>query len=121
MTLAALGVYSVTAHVTGLRMRELAIRLSLGARPRAIKALVIRQALKPVLVGVAGGLVAAWWAAGIFGANAVYKSFLFQITPHDGQTFAAVAVGLALVALFACWLPAWRTSRVDPVSVLKSE
>jgi ABC-type antimicrobial peptide transport system permease subunit len=119
--LAAFGVYSVTAHVARLRRRELTIRLALGARPRSLQALVLRQGILPVSLGVAAGVLAAWWVTAFLQANPVFRSLLYEVTPQDPWTFAAVAVGLFVVALLACWLPARTVNRLEPISVLKSE
>jgi predicted permease len=119
--LAMIGVYSVTAHVTRLRRRELAIRLALGARPADLKGLVIRQGLRPAGVGVAGGLLAAWWVTQWLQANPVFGSQLYEITAHDPWTFAIVAAGLLLASTLACWIPAGMVDDLKPISVLKAE
>jgi len=119
--LAAVGIYGVTAHVTGLRTREMGIRLALGARPGALKMLVVAQGLRPVLAGVVGGVVGAWWMTDLLKANAVFSSQLYEVTPHDPWTFAAAAVGLLATAVTACWIPARRASRVEPTVALRAE
>jgi putative ABC transport system permease protein len=119
--LAAVGTYGVTAHVTGLRTRELGIRLALGARPGALKALVIGQGLRPVLAGVVGGVVGAWWVTSLLKTNEIFSSQLYEVTPHDPWTLAAAAVGLLATAAMACWIPARRASRVEPTVALRAE
>jgi ABC-type antimicrobial peptide transport system permease subunit len=119
--LAAVGIYGVMAHVVGLRAREVGIRLALGARPSQIKLLVVGQGLRPVMIGLAGGLVVAWWTTDLLRVNTVFASQLFHVTPHDPWTFAAACAGLLGVAVIACWIPARRTSRLDPAAVLKAE
>jgi predicted permease len=119
--LAAVGVYGVTAHVTGLRRRELAIRLALGARPGALKGLVLRQGLRPAVFGVATGLLAARWVTQLLQANPVFGSQLYEVTPHDPWTFALAAIGLLVATGLACWLPARAVDGLEPVRMLKSE
>jgi ABC-type antimicrobial peptide transport system permease subunit len=120
-TIAAFGVYGVTAHVTRLRRRELAIRLALGARSVSLKAIVLRQGLWPAALGVAAGIVAAGWMTQLLHANPVFRSQLYQVTPRDPWTFALAAIGLLVIAALACWLPARAVDGLEPVSVLKSE
>lgn len=119
--LAAVGIYGVTAHVTSLRTRELGIRLALGAQPGTLKALVVGQGLRPVLAGVVGGVVGAWWVTDLLKANDVFSSQLYEVTPHDPWALAAAAVGLLATAVLACWMPARRASRIDPTVALRAE
>jgi ABC-type lipoprotein release transport system permease subunit len=116
---AAVGIYGVVARVTELRRAELGIRLALGARPGDLVRMVIRQGLRPVAVGVAGGLVGSWWTTSLLHTNEPFRSFLFQVTTHDAWTFALVPVGLLMVSLVACWIPARSTTRLDPTAVLR--
>ena len=113
--LAAIGIYGVMSYVAGLRRREMGIRLALGARPTQIKALVTRQALRPVVVGLAGGLAAAWWL------TTLLESRLFEVKPRDPASLVATAVGFLAVAIVASWAPARRAGKADPVLILKSE
>ncbi len=86
-----------------------------------LKALVIRQGLRPVAIGIAGGMIGAAWITHILRTTPVFSSQLFEVTPHDPTTFVGVAVGLAAIAFLACWVPATRMDRIDPASVLRSE
>jgi len=113
--LAAIGIYGVMSYVAGLRRREMGIRLALGARPAQIKALVTRQGLRPVVVGLAGGLAAAWWL------TTLLESRLFEVKPRDPTSLVATAIGFLAVAVVACWVPARRAGKADPVLILKSE
>ena len=113
--LAAIGIYGVMSYVAGLRRREMGIRLALGARPAQIKALVTRQGLRPVVVGLAGGLAAAWWL------TTLLESRLFEVKPRDPASLVATAIGFLAVAVVACWVPARRAGKADPVLILKSE
>jgi ABC-type antimicrobial peptide transport system permease subunit len=113
--LAAIGIFGVTAYVVGLRSREFGIRLALGARPSQIRQLVIRQGLVPIALGLVAGLSGAWLLTGVL------KSQLVETAPHDPLTFALAPATFFAIGLLACWIPARRTSRVDPVSVLKAD
>lgn len=121
VALAAVGIYGVVAHVTRGRVREMGIRLALGANPGSLIAMVVRQSLLPVSIGLAGGLLAAWWTTRLLQANPVVKSQLFQTSPHDPLTFTAGPALLLLVAVAACWLPARRAAGARVTEVLKAE
>lgn len=115
MLLAALGLYGVLAYAVGQRTREIGIRLALGARRDEVMRMVMGQAGKLALCGVAIGLAAAVLA------SRVLRSQLFEVTPTDGITYAAVAVGLMAVALIASWIPARRAARIDPITALRHD
>ena len=113
--LAAVGTYGVMSYVVGQRTNELGIRMALGARPREILAMVVRQAFRLVMIGILVG-----WA-GAAGAAKAIESLLFHVPPFDPFTFAGVSAMLALVALAACWIPVRRAMRVDPMVALRDE
>jgi len=113
--LAALGVYGVVARAVQQRLREVGIRIALGARPVEVRRLLVRQGLAPVLVGVGLGL-----AGGLLLAR-VLRSLLFQVTAWDPVAFAAAVLLLVGVAALATYLPARRATRVDPMVVLRYE
>ena len=115
LLLASLGVYGVLAFSISRRQHELGIRMAIGADRRTIFTLVLREGLILVSVGLAIGLIA--------GANLtpLLASFLFGVEPLDAVTFLMVPVILAAVALVACYLPARRATRVDPVVALRNE
>jgi predicted permease len=115
LALALVGIFSTIAYMVARRTREVGIRMALGARPAQVVGRIVRDAGWPVLVGVAGGLGAAFYA------SRVVQSCLFETTPHDPVTFAVVAALMAITALVAAWLPARRAARVDPVAVLRVE
>jgi putative ABC transport system permease protein len=115
VVLVAVGIYGVVAYLVGQRTREVGIRLALGARPGQVQALVVRQGLVPILAGIGGGLGGAWYL------TTLLRTQLFEVRPHDPWALAAAAGGFFLVGLAACWLPSRRTSRVDPVTVLRTE
>jgi ABC-type antimicrobial peptide transport system permease subunit len=115
LALAVIGAYGVLAYQINERMREFGIRLALGARARDIAAVVLRQGMPPAIAGVAGGL------AGASILTRAMAGLLFDITPLDPATFAAVAAVLLVAALLACTVPARRAIHADPGAVLKTE
>jgi putative ABC transport system permease protein len=115
LLMAAIGIYGVMAYVVSQRTREMGIRVALGAGRREIVGLVLGQATGLVGAGLAIGAAAA------FGVGVLLQSQLFGIKAYDVPTFAAILLMLAAVALLACWIPARRAARVDPVVALKYE
>lgn len=113
LLLAAFGLYAVLAYAVSRRRREIGIRVALGAGHGDVRLLVLRQGGVIVAAGVLLGLLAA--AAGV----RIVGSILYGVTPADPVTFAAVTAVLAAVALLACWLPARRAARVEPLEVLR--
>ncbi len=110
-----MGVYAVMAYAVGQRTQEFGVRLALGARPAQVRWQVVREGLKLVAVGVAAGP-----APGPAGGP-VRAGFLYGVSPWDPLTFAGVPLALALVAVLACYLPALRATRVDPMEALRAE
>jgi predicted permease len=113
--LAAVGIYGVVAFLVTQRTREIGIRMALGARAGDVLRLVFRDGLAPVVLGGAVGMIAA------FAATRGIRSMLFGVTPLDPVSFAAAPALLAAVALLACYLPARRATRVDPLVALRDE
>jgi putative ABC transport system permease protein len=115
LLLAAIGIYGVMAYSVSHRMHEMGIRMALGAAPRDIVRLVVGQGMRLVLAGILIGFVASLWLTKFLASQ------LFGTQPKDPATFALVALGLALVALAACLIPARRAMRVDPMVALRYE
>lgn len=115
LTLAAVGVYGVMALVVGERTREVGVRLALGAQPGAVRRMVLGQAARLALAGIAAGLV----AAGIL--SPLLESQLFGVRAYDPLTFAAVPILLLFVATAAAYAPAHRAMRIDPTEAMREQ
>jgi predicted permease len=112
---AAIGIYGVMGYLVSQGTREIGIRLALGATQRGILSLIVKQGMVLALCGVGLGLVVA------LGFSRLLSGFLFGVQSTDPLTFAAIALLLALVALFASYIPARRAARIDPLISLRSE
>ncbi|HEX4945767.1 MAG TPA: FtsX-like permease family protein, partial [Blastocatellia bacterium] len=115
LALAAIGLYGVMAYSVAQRTRELGIRIALGASVREIHKLVIGQGMRLALLGIAIGLVIS------LGVMRLMKNLLFGVSATDPLTFLAIGGLLLTVALLACYLPARRATKVDPLIALRSE
>jgi putative ABC transport system permease protein len=115
LVIAAAGVGGMLALAVNQRWNEIGIRIALGAKPRDVAGMIIRQGMTLVVAGLAVGILAA--AA----LTRMMQSLLFEVQPFDPITFAGVSLTLALVALIACYLPARRALRVDPLLALRQE
>jgi ABC-type antimicrobial peptide transport system permease subunit len=115
LILASTGLYGVLAFFVRQRIRELGIRVALGAAPRNVISVVLQRGMVLVGIGIAAGLV------GGFAGGRVLQSMLFDVAPTDVLTFGGVSLCLAAVGLIACILPARRAMKVDPQEVLRVE
>jgi len=115
LVLAAIGLYSVISHTVAQRTGEFGIRLALGARPASVLGLVLKHGLGLAALGAGIGLV------GAFGLGRVLGSLMPRLGGADPVALAGVSAVLLAVALIACWLPARRATKVDPMKTLRSE
>ena len=115
LLLALVGIYGVLSCVVNERTREIGIRLALGAQRCEVLAMILIRGMRSVAVGGLIGL------AGACALTRFLRSLLYGVSPTDPVTFVAVALLLSLVALVACWLPAWRATKVDPMEALRCE
>lgn len=115
LLLTALGIYGVVAYSVARRRQELGVRIALGAQPADVKRLVLSQGMRPVAIGLAAGLAIA------LAAGRVLESLLYNTRPSDPLALAVTAAVLATIALVACYLPALRATKVDPLTALRAE
>ena len=114
LVLASVGIYSVLSYIVSGRSREIGIRTALGAQTSDVVRLIVREGMTPAAVGIAAGSVAALASA------VIVDTLVFGVSASDPLTLAGVAGLLALVALLASLVPAWRAARVDPLEALRS-
>jgi hypothetical protein len=114
LLLAAAGLYALAAFDVATRRYEMSVRMSLGASRQQVHALVIGGTVRPVVLGLAIGGLAAAWLAGFL------EAYLYKTAPRDPWAFASVAVVLTATAVLAAWIPARRAARVDPAAVLRA-
>jgi predicted permease len=115
LLLAAIGTYGVLSYMVSERTREIGIRMALGAERGTVLNTIMGQGLKLTAMGLGVGLAAA------FGLTRLMESLLFGVQPSDPTTIVAVVASITLIAAIACYLPAYRATRVDPVVVLRQE
>jgi len=115
LLLSAIGIYGVISYIVGQRVHEIGIRLALGAHPADVLRLILGQGTKLALLGVAIGIAAA------LALTRLMTKMIFGVSAHDPLTFVGVAVILVMVALAACYIPARRAMRTDPMVALRYE
>lgn len=115
LLLAAIGVFGVMAYSVSRRTREIGVRVALGARSRDVLGMILGQGLRTILIGIAIGL------AGSLLLTRTLQSMLFGVTATDPLTFAGVILILVMTALLACYLPARRAAKIDPMAALRYE
>jgi putative ABC transport system permease protein len=115
VVLASIGLYAVMAYTVGQRTGEVGIRMALGASPGTVQRMVVMEGLRLAAAGVALGAAAA------LGLTRLLRTFLFDVHPSDPLTFGGISVLICLIALGACWIPARRAARVDPLVALRAE
>ena len=115
LLLSSIGIYGVISYVVGQRTNEIGIRIALGAQQRDVLRLMLGEGMKMALIGVAIGIAVA------LGLTHLMVNILFGVSATDPLTFLGVATLLVLVALTACWIPARRATRVDPLVALRYE
>jgi predicted permease len=113
LIMAGLGVFGVTSYLVSQRTKELGIRVALGAAPSRLRRMVVGQGVRLAVVGVAVGV------AGAYALNGTIRGMLFGVRGTDPLTYASVAIVLVLVGALASVIPAWRSTRVDPVEALR--
>jgi ABC-type antimicrobial peptide transport system permease subunit len=114
LVLGLIGIYGVVSYIVSHRTNEIGVRLALGATPRGVAAMVVRQSTRVTMAGIAVGLAVS------LGTGRLIESLLYGVSPRDPAILAIVAVLLLAVAVMACWLPARRASRVSPVQALRT-
>jgi ABC-type antimicrobial peptide transport system permease subunit len=115
LLLGLIGIYGVISYIVNQRTSEIGLRLALGAEPRGIAAIIVRQGATVAIAGIAVGLVAA------LAGGRLIESLLYGVSPRDPGVFAVTSTALLCVALVACWLPARRAARLSPVQALRVE
>jgi len=115
LALAAFGTYGVVSYAVARRRAEIGIRMALGAGRGGVLRLVLRQGMMPMIAGLAAGALAA------LAVGSYVSAMLFQVSPHDPIPFAISAAVLMAVSALACWIPARRAARVNPLEAIRYE
>lgn len=115
LVMASIGLYGVLSYAVAQRIPEIGVRLALGAEPRGVAQMVLRQGAMLALTGIALGV-----AAGLAGGRLI-ESLLYGVSARDPLVFAGASAAVLSVALLACWLPARRAAAVDPLVAMRAE
>ena len=115
LLLSAIGIYGLMHFFVAQRTNEIGVRMALGARQVNVLALVFRQGLTLAIVGIAVGIL------GAFALTRLLSTLLYSVTPTDPVTFATAPAILLVVAALACWIPASRAARIDPMLALRHD
>jgi ABC-type antimicrobial peptide transport system permease subunit len=115
LVLAAVGLFGVMSYIATQRTTEIGIRVALGAKREQVMQKMLLDGMRPALFGLVAGLAAS------LEAGQLMRDLLYEIKPLDPSVYAAVAATLLAVAAFACIIPAWRASHLDPMQALRSE
>jgi ABC-type transport system, involved in lipoprotein release, permease component len=113
--LSAIGIYGVISYLVSQSMRDIGVRMALGAERRHVLSLVLKHGMLLAVTGIILGLV------GSYGLTRLMTTLLFQVKPTDAVTYVSVAGGLIAIALVACYIPARRATKIDPLVALKYE
>jgi len=113
MLLGLIGIYGVMSYIVSQRTSEIGVRLALGAEPGSVAGMIVRQGGAVALAGIGAGLATA------FAGSRVIESLLYGVSPRDPVVFAATTIVLLAVALGACWLPARRAAKLNPIEALR--
>jgi putative ABC transport system permease protein len=115
LVLASIGIYGVMSYSVVERTREIGIRMAMGAQPEDVLKLILKQGAALIACGLALGIVAA------YGLTRLISSFLFRVNANDSATFVGISLLLGIVALIACFIPARRATKIDPMISLRYE
>jgi putative ABC transport system permease protein len=115
LTLGVIGIYGVMSYIVTQRTGEIGVRLALGAEPASVARMIVRQGALVALAGIAIGLTTA------LAGSRLIESLLYGVSSRDVGVFATTSLMLLTVALFACWLPARRAARLDPMDALRTD
>jgi ABC-type antimicrobial peptide transport system permease subunit len=115
LLLGAIGIYGVISYIVVQRTGEIGVRLAMGAEPRTVARLILRQGGLVTLLGIVAGLIAA------FAGSQLLRSLLYGVSPRDPVIFSLTTVLMLAIALLACWLPARRAARLSPLEALRTE
>ena len=115
LLLGAIGIYGVISYIVTQRTGEIGVRLAMGAEPRSVARMILRQGGLITLLGVGAGLIAA------LAGSQLIRSLLYGVSPRDPVVFSITTFVLLAIALLACWLPARRASRLSPLQALRTE